>query len=267
MRPTYFRETHSEVRKLSDFDSFFKLLLSSKRTAVLTGAGISTLSGIPDFRSSNGIYSKKFGSLPVERLLEIDFFMEHPSEFYSWARNGWYSDAVYKPSIVHETVKLMEDKGLLSDGVWTQNIDSLHTYCGSRKVYELHGTLRTSTCTKCGRKYTFEETREALEGEEYPHCSLCGSLVRPDIIFYGENLDSSLIEKAYSTMRSVDLIVVLGSSLVVNPVASLPLQTLYNGGHIVIVNRDRTYIDDKADFVFDDLNEWGEKTLEFLEKC
>lgn len=252
---------------MSDYDSFFKLLKSSARTAVLTGAGISTLSGIPDFRSSGGIYSKKFGSLPVESLLEIDFFLSHPEEFYSWARDGWYSSAVYKPSIVHETVKRMEEKGLLSDGVWTQNIDSLHTYCGSEKVYELHGTLRTSTCTECGRKYTFDKTRSALKNSAYPRCTECGGLIRPDIVFYGESLDGSLIEKAHSVMSSVDLVIVLGSSLVVNPVASLPLLTLYGGGNVVIVNRDRTYLDDKAAFVFDDLKEWGEKTGEFLEKC
>lgn len=252
---------------MSDYDSFFKLLKSSKRTAVLTGAGISTLSGIPDFRSTGGVYSKKFGSLPVERLLEIDFFMNHPDEFYAWAREGWYSDAVYRPSIVHETVKMMEEKGLLSDGVWTQNIDSLHTYCGSKRVYELHGTLRTSTCTKCGRKYTFEETRNALRNTAYPACSECGGLIKPDIVFYGENLDEHLIEKAHSVMSSVDLTIVLGSSLVVNPVASLPLLTLYGGGKVVIVNRDRTYLDSKAAFVFDDLAEWGEKTAKILEKC
>lgn len=251
---------------MSDYDSFFKLLKSSRRTAVLTGAGISTLSGIPDFRSNGGVYSKKFGSLPVERLLEIDFFMNHPQEFYAWAREGWYSDAVYKPSIVHETVKMMEEKGLLSDGVWTQNIDSLHTYCGSKRVYELHGTLRTSTCTKCGRKYTFDETRNALRDNAYPECPECGGLIRPDIVFYGENLDETLIEKAHSVMSSVDLTIVLGSSLVVNPVASLPLLTLYGGGKVVIVNRDSTYLDSKAAFVFDDLARWGEKTAKILEK-
>lgn len=262
----YFREIHSEVWKLSDYESFFKLLKSSARTAVLTGAGISTLSGIPDFRSAGGIYSKKFGSLPVERLLEINFFMNHPEEFYAWARDGWYSDAVYTPSIVHEIVKMMEEKGLLSDGVWTQNIDSLHTYCGSKQVYELHGTLRTSTCTKCGRKYTYEETRNALRDNEYPKCTECGSLIRPDIVFYGENLDTSLIEKAHSVMSSVDLVIVLGSSLVVNPVASLPLLTLYGGGNVVIVNRDRTYLDGRAACLFGDLAEWGEKTAKILEK-
>lgn len=253
--------------KLSDYDSFFSLLKSSRRTAVLTGAGISTLSGIPDFRSSGGVYSKKFGNISVEELLDIDFFMQHPDEFYAWARDGWYSDAVYKPSIVHEALKLMEDRNLLSDGIWTQNIDSLHTYCGSRQVYELHGTLRTSTCTVCGRKYSFEETRERLGNIAYPHCDYCHGLLRPDIVFYGENLDGSLINRSYSVFSEVDLTIILGSSLVVNPVASLPQFTLYNGGKIVIVNRDRTYLDSKAQLKFCDLREWGEKTYEFLLKC
>ncbi len=252
---------------MTDWEKFTDLLSSSKRIGVLTGAGISTLSGIPDFRSADGIYSKKFGDLRVEDLLDIDFFMKHPEEFYRWARDGWYSDAVYKPNIVHESLRLMEEKGILTDGIWTQNIDSLDTYCGSKKVYELHGTLRNSTCTVCGRSYTFDETRERLKGHDYPTCPYCSGLLRPDIVFYGENLDSRLLDKAWDTFSSVDLTIVLGSSLVVNPVASLPNLALQSGGKVVIVNRDKTYLDNRMSVIFRSLEEWGEKMYNFLQSC
>lgn len=257
---------HSGGTKLTDWDTLFSFIIQSRRTVVLTGAGISTLSGIPDFRSSNGIYSKSFGSLSVESLLDIDFFMEHPEEFYAWARDGWYSPTVYKPSIVHEALKLMEDKGFLSDGIFTQNIDSLHTDCGSEKVYELHGTLRTSTCTHCGRKFTYAETRKRLEGNDYPHCD-CGFLIRPDIVFYGEGLDSNILNRAYSSFEKCDLVIVLGTSLVVNPVAQLPYLAQRSGSRIVIVNRDKTYLDSSASLIFRDLKEWGEKAYNFLKNC
>ena len=251
---------------MTDYNTLFSLITSSKRTVVLTGAGISTLSGIPDFRSANGIYSKSFGSLSVESLLEIDFFLSHPEEFYRWARDGWYSSAVYKPSIVHEALKLMEDKGMLSEGIFTQNIDSLHTDCGSKKVYELHGTLRTSTCTLCGKKFTFDETRKRLDGSDYPKCD-CGGLIRSDIVFYGEGLNQDILERAYSSFESAELVIVLGTSLVVSPASQLPYLTQRSGGKIVIVNRDCTYLDSYAFLIFRDLQEWGEKTYNFLSSC
>lgn len=251
---------------MSNYDCFFDLLEKSKSIVVLTGAGISTLSGIPDFRSEGGIYSEKFGSLSVESLLDIDFFLTHPEEFYAWARNGWYSDKEYKPNIVHETLVLMEKKGLLTEGIFTQNIDSLHTYAGSGKVYELHGTLRTSTCITCHRKYSFEETRDRLKGSLHPKCDTCHSLLKPDIVFYGESLDENILNKAYRAFENAELCIVLGTSLVVNPVATLPWLSANNNKSVVIVNRDSTYLDDKASFVFRDLKKWGEKTYSFLEK-
>ncbi len=250
---------------MSLYESFFTLIESSRRIVAFTGAGISTLSGIPDFRSAGGVYSKKFGSLNVEDILDIDFFMAHPEEYYAWAKTGWYGDEVYKPNIIHKVLKKMEDFGLLSEGVFTQNIDSLHTYCGSKKVYELHGTLRTSTCVLCGRKYTFDETKRRMENLAYPVCD-CGGLLKSDIVFYGESLDGNILSSAYKSFGEADLAIVLGSSLVVNPAASLPYMTLQNGGKVVIVNRDRTYLDEQASFVFRDLREWGDEMDKFLEK-
>lgn len=250
---------------MSEYESFFNLLKSSRRIVAFTGAGISTLSGIPDFRSAGGIYSKKYGTLNVEDILDIDFFMAHPEEYYAWAKTDWYKGEVHKPNIVHEALKEMEDRGLLSEGIFTQNIDSLHTYCGSKIVYELHGTLRTSSCVICGRKYSFEETRRRMEGCAYPVCD-CGGLLKSDIVFYGESLDGKLLSSAYKSFGEADLAIVLGSSLVVNPAASLPYMTLQNGGKVVIVNRDKTYLDSKAAFIFRDLKEWGVELHKFLEK-
>lgn len=254
------------LRLNKEFSLFLSMLESSKRTVVLTGAGISTLSGIPDFRSSNGVYSKKFGNLNVEDLLDISFFKAHPEEFYSWAKDGWYNMENYKPNIIHHVLHLMENKGLLTEGIFTQNIDSLDRKEGSKKVYELHGSLSKSICLECGREYSYEETKEKILSNGVPYCTYCKGLLKPDIIFYGENLNEYIIRKAQEAFTSADLAIVLGSSLVVNPARSLPYFTLYNNKKVVIVNRDETYLDDKACFVFRDLEEWGKEMLDYLEK-
>ena len=250
--------------KSNDYDSFFLALSKSKKTVVLTGAGISTLSGIKDFRSSNGLYSKEFGHMRVEDILDIDFFSLHPTVFYSWAKDAWYNMHDYAPNIVHRVLRLMEEKGLLSEGIFTQNIDGLHTREGSKKVYELHGTIESSSCTKCGESFSFDWTKNLVDHDVVPMCPHCGGLVKPDIVFYGENLDSNLLYRADESFLSPDLCIVLGSSLVVQPAASLPYRTVRSGGKICIVNRDATYLDDYATWHFSSLDEWGKRTEEYL---
>ena len=259
-------EIHIEVKRLknNDYDSFFSFLKNSKKTVVLTGAGISTLSGIKDFRSSNGLYSQEFGHMRVEDILDIDFFISHPSVFYSWAKDAWYNMHDFTPNIVHKVLKTMEDKGLLAEGIYTQNIDGLHTREGSKKVYELHGTIERSICTKCGESFTFDWTKNLVDNDVIPMCPHCGGLVKPDIVFYGENLDSELLYKADAAFHSPDLCIVLGSSLVVQPAASLPYRALRTGSKVCIVNRDQTYIDEYSTWRFDDLEEWGQKMNDFL---
>ncbi len=263
---TFFREIHSGGRKLKDWDDFISLLEKSRRTCVLTGAGISTLSGLSDFRSSSGYYSARFGNIRVEKLLDISFFLSHPDLFYKWAGKEWYSFNDYRPNIIHSVLALMEKKGIITDGIWTQNIDSLDREAGVRNLYELHGTLRTGSCTGCGKKYTYDEMRSMLSHSSVPLCRSCSSLIRPDIVFYGEGLDEKIVSKAFETAESVSLMIVLGSSLVVNPVASLPYYTLRNGGDVVIVNRDSTYLDDKVSVKFENLEEWGTKLYNYLQK-
>ena len=261
-------EILSEAKRLrnSDYESFFEALVNSKKTVVLTGAGISTLSGIKDFRSSNGLYSKDFGHMRVEDILDIDFFLAHPSVFYSWAKDAWYNMHDYSPNIVHRVLRVMEEKGYLSEGIFTQNIDGLHTREGSKKVYELHGTIERSICTKCGESFSFDWTKELVDKSVIPMCPHCGGLVKPDIVFYGENLDPTLLYKADSSFHSPDLCIILGSSLVVQPASSLPYRALQSGGKVCIVNRDRTYIDDYVSWRFDSLDEWGKKLWDYLKR-
>lgn len=260
--------TPSGETKLSsnDYSSFFDALKNSHKTVVLTGAGISTLSGIPDFRSSDGLYSKDFGHLRVEDILEIDFFRENPKVFWSWARECWYRMHDYEPNVVHRVLKTMEDKGLLSEGIYTQNIDGLHTRCGSRKVNELHGTIERSICMGCGEAFSFQWTKELVESDVLPLCPHCGSLVKPDIVFYGEGLDMDILANADSSFFSPELVIVLGSSLVVQPAASLPYRAIRSGARLAIVNRDKTYLDGYAFWHFSDLREWGEKMEKLLKK-
>lgn len=250
---------------MSDFNSFVSLFAKARRVAVLTGAGVSTLSGIPDFRSSDGLYSKEFGHMRVESILDIDFFTEHPDVFYSWAREYWFQMDSFEPNIIHRTLAQMERMGKLSEGIYTQNIDNLHQKAGSKKVYELHGSVKEGYCMKCHSHYGYRFMADAVNSGAVPVCGQCGGLVKPDIVFYGEPLNTSVLMRAENAFASCDLCIVLGSSLVVNPAASLPYITARNGNDIVIVNRDRTYIDDYAALRFTDLKAFFEEFAEYLE--
>ncbi len=250
---------------MSRFEEFIALYEASKRIAVLSGAGISTLSGIPDFRSSDGLYSKSFGHMKVEELLDISFFAAHPEEFYSWARDVFYNLDDKEPNIVHRVLARLEAIGRLSEGIFTQNIDSLHQRAGSKKVYELHGTLRRGYCMRCNSYYDYNEIASMVSADMVPVCRECGGVIKPDIVFYGENLDMSILKRAEISLSKADLLLVLGSSLVVNPAASLPMITYQNGGKIVLVNRDSTYLDSKA-LRFDDLESFFNEFNEYLNK-
>lgn len=246
------------------FDDFFTLLEKSRRQVVLTGAGVSTLSGIPDFRSSDGLYSKEFGQMRVEDILDIDFFKDHPDVFYSWAKDNWYNIDDVKPNIIHETLKKAEDLGYLTEGIFTQNIDYLHERAGSRKVYPLHGTLQRGYCVNCHSYHEYDEISKIVHEDRVPTCKDCGGLIKPDIVFYGENLDMSILKRAENAFYNADLVLVLGSSLVVNPAASLPYISARKGRDIVIVNRDDTYLDSYARLRYRDLKSFFEAFSSYL---
>ena len=238
------------------FDDFLKLYEASRRMVVLTGAGISTLSGIPDFRSSDGLYSKDYGQLPVEEIVSIGFFRNHPDIFFNWAEEYWYHIEDFKPNLIHKVLKKLEDNGKLTDGIFTQNIDFLHERAGSKKVYNLHGTLERGFCMDCHSFMSYEKMAESVRAGIVPRCQQCGGVIKPDIVFYDDCLDGSLLDRASASFSYSDLVLVLGSSLIVNPAASLPYLAARAGHDIVIVNRDPTYLDEYAALKFDDLEEF-----------
>ncbi len=231
-----------------------KLLEYSRHCLVFTGAGISTLSGIPDFRSANGVYSSKWHGMDVEEVLSLACFRQHPELFYEWSRTFVYGLDKYQPNAVHRVVAELEKRGMVSV-VYTQNIDMLHQRAGSINVKEIHGSPSMHHCLTCSAEYGYKTIAPIVQTGQVPKCSKCGGIIKPDVIFYGQDLDMDLLDNAAVDMGKADLLLVLGSSLVVQPAASLPMTTYYSGGKIVIVNKQPTALDQYATLKFDDLNE------------
>jgi len=226
---------------------------ASRRMVVFTGAGVSTLSGIPDFRGTHGVYNSPWKGMNVEEILSSDFFFEHPDIFYKWAEEVWYRLEDYEPNIIHKTLAFLEDFGYIPGGIFTQNIDFLHERAGSRKVYCVHGSARVSHCVKCHESFGYETVAPIVRRGEVPHCDKCGGLIKPDIVLYGESLDGDILSKAEKAFSKADLALVLGSSLTVFPAAAFPRITTHFGGKTVIVNAERTGQDDDAYLIFRDL--------------
>ena len=204
------------------------------------GAGVSTESGIPDFRSVDGLYNQKY-PWPPEEILSRDFFFSNTEEFYRFYRDKLIVHA--KPNPAHLRLARLEKQGKLL-AVITQNIDGLHTAAGSKRVYELHGSIWRNHCLSCGRSMPLEELEQTAG---VPRCPACGGLVKPDVVLYGESLDSQVLARAISALRRADLLIVGGTSLAVYPAAGL-LQ-YYQGGRLVVINRDATPADSWADLV------------------
>ncbi|MCD6550815.1 NAD-dependent protein deacylase [Thermotoga sp.] len=219
---------------------FLKLLNESRLTVVLTGAGISTPSGIPDFRGPQGIYKKY-----PQNVFDVDFFYSHPGKFYEFAKEGIFPMLDAKPNLAHILLAKLEERGFI-EAVITQNIDRLHQKAGSKKVIELHGNVEEYYCVKCGREYTVEDVMKKLEKDCVPRCDACSSLIRPNIVFFGETLPQNALNEAIRLSSRADLMIVMGSSLVVYPAAELPLMTVRSGGRLVIVNMGDTPLDDLA---------------------
>ena len=205
------------------------------------GAGVSTASGIPDFRSPGGLYHQKF-AYPPEEMLGHDFFYRHTEEFYEFYRTRMIAlDA--KPNQAHLKLAELEREGKLT-GVVTQNIDGLHQMAGSEKVFELHGSVHRNNCTRCGRTYSAEWI---LGTSGVPHCEDCGALIKPDVVLYGESLDEECIMGAINAIARADVLIVGGTSLVVYPAAGLV--RYFQGSKLVIVNLEPTPQDAYADLV------------------
>jgi NAD-dependent deacetylase len=246
-------------------DKLISLMENSKKTLVFTGAGVSTLSGIRDFRGRGGFYTSDYEGLAVEDILSIDYFLRDPSIFYRWAGEFLYTLDDFEPSVVHTTLAKLEERGLI-EAVYTQNIDLLHQKGGSKKVYEIHGSPANHHCLACKTAMSYAEVAPLVSKGELPHCPNCGKVVKPDVIFYGEGLDPQLLEQAAQDMAECDLIVVLGSSLTVQPAASFPMITHSNGGKIVIVNQQATPLDHYATLRYHDLGELFTDLEEYLNR-
>ena len=205
------------------------------------GAGVSTESGIPDFRSVDGLYNQKFDFLP-EEIISHGFFVKHPEEFFRFYKEKMLP-LDFEPNITHRVLARWEEEGKLS-AVVTQNIDGLHQKAGSKRVYELHGSVLRNYCRKCNKFHSAEFIKESVG---VPRCE-CGGIVKPDVVLYGEGLDQDTMEKAILAIHKADLLIVAGTSLTVYPAAGLV--RVYRGKRLVLINRDETPYDDYADLVF-----------------
>jgi len=207
------------------------------------GAGVSTESGIPDFRGAKGFYHQE-REIPLERVLSIDFFSACPGAYYAWFAEETAREGV-APNAAHRFLAGLERAGKLK-AVVTQNIDGLHQAAGSKRVLELHGNWTRLECTGCGARSTIDDFDEARAGR-VPHCPSCSAVVRPDIVFYGESLDPGTLEGAVRAIAGADMLIVGGTSLAVYPAAGLI--DYYQGGRLVLMNATPTPYDGRADLI------------------
>ena len=218
-----------------------EILAATKSMVFFGGAGVSTESGIPDFRSVDGLYHQKF-KYPPETMLSHTFYETHTAEFFDFYRQKLIVHGA-KPNAAHLRLAALEREGKCR-AVVTQNIDGLHQKAGSKNVYELHGSIWRNYCTKCGKSYSAEFIRDS---GGVPHCA-CGGLIKPDVVLYEEGLDEKTIKGAVRAIAEADVLIVGGTSLTVYPAAGLI--RYYGGNRLVLINRDETPYDGYANLIF-----------------
>ena len=212
------------------------------------GAGVSTESGIKDFRSVDGLYHMKF-KYPPETMLSHSFFESHTEEFYDFYRNQLMPPEDVQPNAAHRYLARLEQEGKLR-AIVTQNVDGLHEKAGSKQVYNLHGSIYQNRCLRCGKRYDgLEGARLIKESKGIPRCQ-CGGIIKPDVVLYEEGLDQDTIEGAVLAISQADVLIVGGTSLTVYPAAGLI--RYYRGNRLVLINRDETPYDKEADLVIRD---------------
>ncbi len=216
------------------------IVAESKRIVFFGGAGVSTESGIPDFRSSDGLYSMKY-DVPPETILSSEYFYRHTDKFFEFYRDKMLPLSA-KPNKAHWKLAEWEKRGILS-AVVTQNIDGLHQAAGSRTVYELHGSVRRNYCLNCGRAFSAEYIASS---QKIPRCP-CGGMIKPDVVLYGEPLDQRTVYGAVGAIERADTLIVAGTSLTVCPAAAFV--EYFRGKHFVLINRDPTPLDYKFELV------------------
>ena len=217
-----------------------KWLEESDNIVFFGGAGVSTESNIPDFRSTDGLYHQQY-DYPPETILSHSFFMRKPEEFYRFYRNKMLCDTA-RPNEAHKKLAQLEQAGKLK-AVVTQNIDNLHQMAGSKKVLELHGSVYRNYCMRCGKFYDFDFMKNT---EGVPHCT-CGGMIKPDVVLYEEALDQDTISESVQMIAQADLLIIGGTSLVVYPAAGLI--DYYRGKHLVVINKSATPRDREADLL------------------
>lgn len=236
---------------------FLEMVKESNNIVFFGGAGVSTESGIPDFRSTDGLYNQQY-DYPPETILSHTFFMRRPEEFYRFYRDKILISGV-KPNITHLKLAELERAGKVR-AVITQNIDGLHQAAGSKEVYEVHGTVAKNRCTRCNKFFTGDEVREMIDakraesgrssnGREYgiPCCDSCGGIIKPEVVLYEEGLDDYTWTMSERYIRDADLLIVGGTSLVVYPAAGLI--NYYKGNKLVLINKSSTPYDSEANLV------------------
>ena len=219
-----------------------KIVDRSRRIVFFGGAGVSTASGIPDFRSENGLYAKSFGDLTPEMILSKSFFYLHPDRFFDFYRAYMlHPDA--QPNAAHRVLYQWEKRDILR-GIVTQNIDGLHKRAGNRRVYEIHGSVHDNACMDCGASYPMDAV---LRAEGIPRCAKCGGVIKPSVVLYGEAPDKYVCIGACREISNADTLIVAGTSLSVEPAASF--LDYFRGKNLVVINREPTPADEKASLV------------------
>ena len=236
--------THLPEEVLNCIRCAAELIRAAHYTIVLTGAGSSTPSGIPDFRSAgNGLWTR-FSPMEVASLTA---FRHHPVKFYEWLRPLADEMLHAKPNAAHYAFADLGEKGFIKT-IITQNVDGLHQRAGFMHVLEVHGSLETLTCSGCYRQYSSNGFIEPyIQEGKIPSCPKCNKFLKPDVVLFEEQLPKKVWLKSLEEVKTCDLMIVAGSSLVVMPVAGLPMTASENGAQLIVVNKDRTYIDERAD--------------------
>lgn len=230
------KDFNEQIKTLKD------MIEESHTIAFFTGAGISTLSGIPDFRSKNGLYSNRYHGKKPEKILHIKYFNKHPEEFYAFYREKLLIDNI-NPNVIHLFISELQQLGK-EVTVVTQNIDGLHEKAGSLKIHNLHGTIHRNYCVDCKKEYDIDYIKQT---DGIPYCKECGGIIRPAITFYGEFLDKETFKQARLDTKNADLLIVLGTSLVVYPASEIVSH--FRGKHLVIINKKRTKFNHQANLV------------------
>ena len=224
-------------------DELKKMIKECHNIVFFGGAGVSTESGIPDFRSKDGLYNQKY-DYPPEEILSHTFFMNNTLEFFKFYKDK-LNTLKYEPNITHKVLTELEKSGKLK-AIITQNIDGLHQKAGSKKVYELHGSTLRNYCMKC---HKFYDATYVFNSKGIPKCS-CGGTIKPDVVLYEEALDEETVSQAIHAINKCDMLIVAGTSLTVYPASGLI--RYFNGKYLVLINKDKTDYDDMADLVIHD---------------